>query len=192
MAERSSLDELTLDRRRLQNSIADIFSQVGDEIYENCVFELSEEQIAVQHALITAYIQRGATGSKARRLAATQIQVPKVSEKCEQVRRLPEARSASIDPNISQPKKQVIESDRKPSPPKLAPVILKGKKPLAHWDCARGVDFVTIHLNGFERKLTGGEICNPYEDVVREVPASAPSFRLGYTIKNRSALCHFR
>ena len=55
------------------NSIADVFSQVGDEIYQNCVFELSEEQIAVQHALIRAYIQQGATGSKARRLAAAQI-----------------------------------------------------------------------------------------------------------------------
>ena len=53
--------------------IADAFSQVGDEIYENCVFELSEEQIAVQRALIKAYIQQGATGSKARRLAAAQI-----------------------------------------------------------------------------------------------------------------------
>ncbi|MGZ8410350.1 MAG: DUF2778 domain-containing protein, partial [Hyphomicrobium sp.] len=37
--------------------------------------------------------------------------------------------------------------------------------------------------NGFERKLTGGEICNPYEDVVREVSPAARSFRLGYTIK---------
>ena len=164
--------------------IADVFSQVGDEIYENCVFELSEEQIAVQRALIAAYIQQGATGSKARRLAATQIQVPKVSEKCEQVRRLPEARSASIDPNVTQPKRLVLDSDRKPSPEKLAPaILLKGKKTLAHWDCAPGVDYVTIRLNGFERKLTGGEICNAYEDVVREVPAAARSFRLGYTIR---------
>lgn len=166
------------------DSIADAFSQVGDEIYENCVFELSEEQIAVQQALISAYIQQGATGSKARRLAAAQIQVPKVSEKCEQVRGLPEARSASLEPNVSQPKKPVVEADPKPSRPKLAPaVLLKGKKTLAHWDCAPGVDYVTIRLNGFERKLTGGEICNPYEDVVREVPAAARNFRLGYTIK---------
>ena len=166
------------------NSIADVFSQVGDEIYANCVFELSEEQIAVQRALIIAYMQQGATGAKARRLAATQIQVPKVSEKCEQVRGLPEARSASLEPNVSEPKKPVVEADPKPSPPKLAQaVLLKGKKTLAHWDCAPGVDYVTIHLNGFERKLTGGEICNPYEDVVREVSPAARSFRLGYTIK---------
>lgn len=163
--------------------IADVFSQVGDEIYANCVFELSEEQIAVQHALITAYMQQGATGAKARRLAATQIQVPKVSEKCEQVR-VPEARSASLEPNVSEPKRPVVEADPKPSPPKLAQtVLLKGKKTLANWDCAPGVDYVTIHLNGFERKLTGGEICNPYEDVVREVSPAARSFRLGYTIK---------
>jgi hypothetical protein len=166
------------------DSIADVFSQVGDEIYENCVFELSEEQIAVQRALIKAYIQQGATVSKARRLAATQIQVPKVSEKCEQVRRLPEARSASINPSVSLPNKAVVETVPKSSRPKLAPaILLEGKKALAHWDCAPGVDYVTIRLNGFERKLTGGEICNPYEDVVREVPAAARSFRLGYTIR---------
>ena len=164
--------------------IADVFSQVGDEIYANCVFELSDEQIAVQRALIIAYMQQGATGAKARRLAATQIQVPKVSEKCEQVRGLPEARSASLEPNVSEPKKPIIEVDPKPSPPKLTQaVLLKGKKTLAHWDCAPGVDYVTIHLNGFERKLTGGEICNPYEDVVRQVSPAARSFRLGYTIK---------
>ena len=121
------------------DSIADVFSQVGDEIYANCVFELSEEQIAVQHALITAYMQQGATGAKARRLAATQIQVPKVSEKCEQVR-VPEARSASLEPNVSEPKRPVVEADPKPSPPKLAQtVLLKGKKTLANWDCAPGV-----------------------------------------------------
>jgi hypothetical protein len=166
------------------DAIAEVFSQVGDEIYANCVFELSEEQIAVQRALIIAYIQQGATGAKARRLAATQIQVPKLSEKCEQVRGLPEARSASHESNLSEPKKPVVEPDPKPSPPKLAQaILLKGKKTLAHWDCAPGVDYVTIQLNGFERKLTGGEICNPYEDVVRQVSPAARSYRLGYTIK---------
>lgn len=166
------------------DSIADVFSQVGDEIYANCVFELSEEQMAVQRALIIAYMRQGATGTKARRLAATQIQVPKVSEKCEQVRGLPEARSASLEPNVSEPKMPVVEADPKPSHPKLAQAaLLKGKKTLAHWDCAPGVDYVTIHLNGFERKLTGGEICNPYEDVVREVSPTARRFRLGYAIK---------
>lgn len=42
---------------------------------------------------------------------------------------------------------------------------------------------MTIHHKGFPRKLTGGEICNPFEDVVHEVPASVQSFRLGYTIR---------
>jgi hypothetical protein len=68
-----------------------------------------------------------------------------------------------------------------PEPPS-APITLVGKKGLARWDCADGVDYVTIKLNGYERKLTGGEICSPFEDVVHEVPASAGNFRLGYTI----------
>ena len=46
-----------------------------------------------------------------------------------------------------------------------------------------GVDYVTIHHKGYERKLTDGEICNPFDDVVRNVPDSLKSFRLGYTIK---------
>jgi len=61
-------------------------------------------------------------------------------------------------------------------------VLLAGKQGLARWDCAEGVDYVTINLNGYARKLTGGEICSPFEDVVHEVPASLQSFRLGYTI----------
>lgn len=53
--------------------IADFFGQVGDQIYENCIFELSDEQIEVQHALVAAYIEHGASGSAARKLAAKQI-----------------------------------------------------------------------------------------------------------------------
>ncbi|MBN9247600.1 MAG: DUF2778 domain-containing protein, partial [Hyphomicrobium sp.] len=49
--------------------IADFFSQVGDQIYEDCIFELSQEQIEVQQALILAYIKAGASSSVARRLA---------------------------------------------------------------------------------------------------------------------------
>ena len=41
---------------------------------------------------------------------------------------------------------------------------------LPQWDCAPGVDYVTIQHRGYERKLTGGEICNPFDDVVRKVP----------------------
>ncbi len=131
-----------------------------------------------------AYIQQGATGSKADVSPPRKFKSQKLSEKCEQVRGLPEARSASLEPNGSEPEKPVVEADPKPSLPKLAPAILLiGKKAPAYWDCAPGVDYVTINLFGFERKLNGGEICNPYEDVVREVPAAARSFRLGYTIK---------
>ena len=77
------------------DQIADIFSKVGDQIYEDCIFELSQEQIEVQHALIQAYMRQGASGAVARRLAATQIQPPKLSARCEQVRRSPEASSSS-------------------------------------------------------------------------------------------------
>ena len=53
---------------------------------------------------------------------------------------------------------------------------------MPQWDCAPGVDYVTIQHKGFQRKLTGGEICNPFEDVVHEVSPSLQTFSLGYTI----------
>jgi len=163
--------------------IADVFSKVGDQIYEDCIFELSEEQVEVQAALIQAYMAKGASGSLARRLAATQIQPPKLSEQCEQIRRSPEAPPASWVTTLSVPKKPAPETAPKHRPGPRTPVVaLAGKKGLPQWDCASDVDYVTIHFNGYERKLTGGEICNPYEDVVREVPPSLRSFRLGYTI----------
>jgi hypothetical protein len=170
--------------------IADIFSQVGDQIYEDCIFELSQEQLDVQQALIQAYIQQGADGALARQLAVKQIQPPKLSSECEQqVRRQPQAAPASPwETTLSVPKKPAAKAKPKllaePAPEPAAPSIaLADMKGLPQWDCAPNVDFVTISLNGFKRKLTGGEICNPYEDVVREVPASARSFRLGYTIR---------
>ena len=151
--------------------MADIFGKVGDQIYEDCIFELSQEQIEVQYALIQAYMQQGASGSTARRLAATQIQPPKLSEKCEQIRRSPEALPSNWATTLAVPKKPSIEVAPKLAPLRPAPVIaLTGKKVLPQWDCAPGVDYVTIHLKGYERKLTGGEICNPYDDVVRECP----------------------
>jgi hypothetical protein len=173
------------------DQIADIFSKVGDQLYEDCIFELSEEQVEVQAALIQSYVQQGATSAVARRLAAAQIQPPKLSEKCEQVRRSPEPPPLDWTTTTRQvPQKPVIEAaprqpgPKQPVPQQPPPVIaLAGKQGLPQWDCAPGVDFVTIHLNGYQRKLTGGEICNPFEDVVHEVPASVPSFRLGYTIK---------
>lgn len=171
------------------DDIADIFSKVGDQIYEDCIFELSQEQLDVQAALIQSYIQKGATSVVARRLAATQIQPPKLSEKCEQVR------SAEAPPEVPAvdwtattqpaPKKPAIEAVPKQPVGKLPPpvIALAGKQGLPQWDCAEGVDYVTIKLNGYDRKLTGGEICSPFQDVVQEVPASVSSFRLGYTIK---------
>jgi hypothetical protein len=179
--------------------IADIFSQVGDQIYEDCIFELSEEQVEVQHALIGAYVKQGASSVLARQLAVKQIQPPKLSAKCEVVRRQPQAAPLPWETTLSvekKPKKPVVAAVPKPQPA-VAPepsaaetpasgvvlAALAAKKVLPQWDCAENVDYVTIKLNGFQRKLTGGEICNPYEDVVREVPASLGNFRLGYTIR---------
>lgn len=177
------------------DQIADVFSKVGDQLFDDCVFELSQEQIDVQAALVQAYIEQGATGAAARRLAATQIQPPKLSAKCEQLRHSPQLSAArevplepwstTTQPTPSKPNAAAIPP-KPPSPkqtPQPAPLIaLAGKKALPQWDCAEGVEFVTVHINGFERKLTGGEICNPYEDVVHEVPAALQKFRLGYTI----------
>ena len=115
-----------------------------------------------------------------------QIQPPKLSKDCEQVRRQPQAApSLPWETTLSvekKPKKPTVAAAPKvapepaPAPEPAAPAIalaLANKQVLPQWDCAPNVDFVTISLNGFKRKLTGGEICNPYEDVVREVPASA-------------------
>jgi hypothetical protein len=165
--------------------IADFFGEVGDQIYEDCIFELSQEQIEVQQALIAAYIKAGADAAMARKLAVKQIHPPKLSAKCEQIRSLPKQQPGSIA-DVTPP-----EAEKAPAPvvPKLPaklppgpPISIASKKTLPRWDCAPGVDFVTIQLNGYPRKLTGGEICNPFEDVIREVPPTATKFRLGYTI----------
>jgi hypothetical protein len=164
--------------------IADFFSEVGDQIYEDCIFELSQEQIEVQQALIVAYIKAGASSSAARKLAVKQIHPPKLSENCERIKNLPRVEPAT--PSWPPP---VVEKPPVAAAPKLTPKIpapvitLTDKKSLPQWDCAPGVDYVTIQMKGYPRKLTGGEICNPFEDVVHEVPPTAPSFRLGYTIR---------
>lgn len=172
------------------DEIAHIFSQLGDQIYEDCIFELSEEQIEVQAALIQAYINKGASSAVARRLAATQIQPPKLSEKCEQMRRQPEQielpasdwATTTVDaPKDKQVAKAAPKEPRRQQPPPS--ISLAGRSGLPQWDCAPGVDYVTVKLNGFERKLTGGEICSPFQDVVHEVPAGTETFRLGYTIR---------
>ncbi|MFA5956199.1 DUF2778 domain-containing protein [Hyphomicrobium sp.] len=165
--------------------IADFFGEVGDQIYEDCIFELSQEQIEIQQALIVAYIKAGASAAVARRLAVRQIHPPKLSAKCEQIRRLPKQpeESANLVPPVDE-KPPIPAAPKPPAKIPAGPLIsIANKKTLPQWDCAPGVDFVTIQLNGYARKLTGGEICNPYEDVVREVPFTAVKFRLGYTIR---------
>lgn len=192
------------------DDIAQAFSSIGKELYEECIFELSDEQVEVQAALVLAYMEQGADGATARKLAANQIQPPKISSKCEQLRRSPEATSAgwnitlavpkapeALKPPAAQitvPKKPEAAPAAKPAAApaatkkapvdKAAPVEgLASRKVLPHWDCADNVDYVTVKINGYDRKLTGGEICNPYEDVVQEVPSGLASFRLGYVIK---------
>jgi len=173
--------------------LADIFSKVGDQIYEDCIFELSPEQIEVQDALIKAYIAHGASSAAARQLAVKQIQPPKLSQECELLRRQPQAAPPTWETKTTllvpkkpekKPKKKAAPKRRpKPVPKTPAPTIaLKDKKILPQWDCAPNVDYVTVRIKGYERKLSGGEICKPYKDVVHKVPASVPSFRLGYAI----------
>lgn len=171
--------------------LADIFSQIGDQIYEECIFELSPEQVEVQHALIQAYVAQGATSTLARQLAVKQIQPPKLSDKCEAIRSQPAAAPTPWETTLSTEKVPKLKAPPKiatepalpetPASPTALATLASMKMP-PRWDCGPNVDYVTISLNGFKRKLTGGEICNPFEDVVHEVPASVPEFRLGYAI----------
>ncbi len=168
------------------DDIAGFFSKVGDQIYqEDCIFELSDEQIEVQLALVEAYMRQGATGAAARRFAANQIQLPELSSKCKQLKGQPKpapAIPAWKTPEIIRP--PAVKAAPPAAPEATAPApSLADKKILPQWDCAPGVDYVTIKRNGYERKLTGGEICNPFDDVVHAVPASLGAFRLGYTIR---------
>jgi hypothetical protein len=166
--------------------IADFFGQVGDQIYEDCIFELSQEQHEVQQALIEAYIKQGANHVLARQLAVKQIQPPKLSAECEQMRSLSKAARPKAVATPSVPKKPPAAiTTPKPAPeaPAISVVALADKKVLPQWDCAQGIDFVTIQHKGYERKLTDGEICSPFDDVVRQVPEQLKSFRLGYTIR---------
>lgn len=166
--------------------IADFFTKVGDQIYEDCIFELSQEQLEVQQALIEAYIKQGAPSAIARQFAVRQIRPPKLSPKCERIKNLskqkPDAQAAAPAPSPAKtPAVVAVVPKAKPETPVPA-APLADKKVLPHWDCAPGVDFVTIQHKGYERKLTDGEICNPFDDVVRAVPESVTGFRLGYAI----------
>jgi hypothetical protein len=165
--------------------IAHVFSQVGDKIHEHCIFELSQEQLEVQQALIEAYIAQGASSSLARQLAVKQIRPPELSDECKQIKKQSQAAAPSAAPTPWVVKTSRTEAPLPKAPPKpFEPAIpLADRAVLPQWDCAPGVDYVTIHHRGYERKLSGGEICSPFEDVVRTVPESLKSFRLGYTIK---------
>jgi hypothetical protein len=144
----------------------------------------------VQQALIDAYVKHGATSALARQLAARQIQPPKLSDECEQIKWAP--RTAAPSPPAAKTPPAVAR--RKPDtaiakapPARDASLVpreqLVSMKPLPLWDCASNVDYVTITHKGYQRKLSGGEICSPFEDVVRNVPDSVKTFRLGYTIR---------
>jgi hypothetical protein len=168
------------------SDVADFFGQVGDQIYEeDCIFELSPEQLEVQQALIQAYIQQGASSSLARQLAVKQIHPPTLSEKCKQIK------SVAIDkpwivvtePPVAKKPTIIAALPKLPSATHAPATPLANKKVLSQWDCDPGVDYVTIQHKGYERKLTGGEICKPFDDVVRQVPGSLASFRLGYAIR---------
>lgn len=162
------------------DDIADLFTQVGDQIYKHCIFELSQEQLEVQQALIEAYIKQGASNSLARQLAVKQIRPPQLSDECKQIESLSKGAPPLSVATPAVPKKKIEAATPKIT---LAPTTpLANKKMLPQWDCAPGVDYVTIQHRGYERKLTDGEICSPFNDVVRNVPESLKSFRLGYTI----------
>lgn len=163
--------------------IADFFSKVGDDIYDDCIFELSPEQIEVQQALIKAYIAKGASSIVARRLAVQQIHPPKLSERCEKIQQLPKSGPIELAPEPPPAKKPDTVTAKLPAPTPPSHRTLASMKVLPQWDCAPNVDYVTIQHKGFPRKLTGGEICNPFADVVHQVPDRLQQFRLGYTIR---------
>jgi len=170
------------------NRIADLFSSVGDQIFEECVFVLSDEQTEVQRALISAYIAAGASHQLARRLAVQQIRPPAPSERCEKTRKIPPDGSSIVSkvPAIQSVPRPLPSSPAKLSRPmadETTAISLAGKQQPILWDCGPGVDYVTIRHAGYERKLTGGEICNPFRDIVQEVPEGVRNFRLGYTIR---------
>jgi hypothetical protein len=173
----------TTESATAAGDVADFFGQVGDRIYEaDCIFDLSQEQLEVQQALIQAYIEQGASSSLARQLAVKQIRPPELSEKCKQIKSASKDApwSVVVEPHVAK-KPMAVAALPKIQQAPASP--LADKKVLPQWDCDPGVDYVTIQHKGYQRKLTGGEICNPFDDVVRAVPESLKSFRLGYAIR---------
>ena len=168
------------------SNLAELFSTVGDQIFEECIYELSAEQIEVQRALIIAYIKQGASDQVARHLAVKQIHPPKPSNKCLEARQPPNLGALpGKTAKLSVPAKPIVAEPNVPIRPDVsrAAISLADKRVLPQWDCQDGLDYVTIHHNGYERKLTAGEICSPFEDIVHEVPAASTSFRIGYAIR---------
>jgi hypothetical protein len=168
------------------SDMASFFSQVGDQIYEDCIFELSQEQIDVQQALVVAYVKIGASNAVARQLAAQQIEPPRLSDRCEQIKWAPRTAAppgVADKPTMAPKRKLDVAVPKAPANGSSVPATLANIRTLPQWDCASNVDYVTITHKGYERKLTGGEICNPFEDVVRRAPDTVKPFRFGYTIK---------
>jgi hypothetical protein len=166
------------------DDIANFFGQAGDQIYEYCIFELSQEQLEVQQALIEAYIKQGADHTLARQLAVKQIHPPKLSPECQRIKNQSKgAPVVAAAPPVAAKSPKVATAPKITGNTPSPPTPLADKKVLPQWDCAPGVDYVTIEHHGYERKLTDGEICSPFEDVVHNVPDSARTFRLGYTIR---------
>ena len=132
-----------------RGQIADIFSQVGDQIYEDCIFELSQEQLEVQQALIDAYIEQGASSAVARQFAVKQIRAPQAVRRlrADQDRRKPAAARPGRPTPSAEKKPRVVAAAPKAKPerpPEPAAATLANKKVLPQWDCAPNVDFVTI------------------------------------------------
>ena len=172
--------------------MADFFSQVGNRIYEDCIFELSEEQIEVQHALVDAYIKLGATSSAARQLAVQQIEPPTPSDKCLQLQSQTKPQAPSWTTTTAVAKKPpIVKASPKILPDPVAPIApLADKKMLPQWDCGPDVQYVTIQHKGYARKLTGGEICSPFEDVVRNVPEIGEKLPYRLRHQDRPSLRH--
>src|SRR5215510_312027 len=115
--------------------IANFFGQVGDQIYGHCIFELSQEQLEVQQALIEAYIKQGAPSALARQLAVKQIRPPELSDRCKQIKSLSKAGPWAAVTSPSVVKKPANEAPLSKAPPAApAPVVaLAEKQVLPQW-----------------------------------------------------------
>ncbi len=170
------------------DQIADIFSQVGDQIYEDCIFELSD---GAGRSPVRPHDVLHAAGGHQHGRKAARRDTNSASQAVGKMRADPalaECRDLELGGHHARGRRSSRPSRPRPrrrprSRCRRRSSLSRARRGWRSGTAREGVDFVTIKLNGYERKLTGGEICSPFQDVVREVPASAPSFRLGYTIK---------